>query len=176
MSDKNPTPEVKENIEFFPVRPHELPIMGMAALYWNPRIGRTNVALLEPEGVQILERIDSRNAKAEHKFTSGTAADTVKEVDITVPDGEVWYINKATLVVPAECNGNVKIWDKSYLETDAGAATTTDIDFTASGQLGHEIRLLPGDKVKLYLKTTATLTADRTGTLTLYGRKCKKLF
>jgi len=165
--------ELKELEE---IKPSEVPMAGIAALFWNPRLGRVHVALLEDEDVQILERIDSRNAKKEHTFSAGTAADTVATVDLVVPEGEVWYINKATLVVPAECNGNIKIWDKAYLETDAGAGTTTDIDFTAVGQLGHEVRLLPGDKVTLYLKTVAATTADRTGSLTLYGRKCKRLF
>ena len=141
-------------------------------------------ALLNAESLHTEDRIDERN-KIEVTVPDVSAQDTVKTTEFEVPSGEVWYVNRFNLVTEAEVSGNVRISkfpktdtiDKKYLGTDLAASQNTNYDLAAAGQLGADLRLIGGDKLTVVGTVTAAggTTAARKVTLTLYGRKARRL-
>ncbi len=139
-------------------------------------------ALLVAEALHTQDRIDERN-KVEVEVASGSVVDTVKTKEYTIPDGEVWYINRFNLVTPLEVAGNMRISkfpkvdtvDKKYLGTDQAAGGSTNYDLGAAGQLGADLRLVAGDKITVVGKVTTETSATRTVTLNIFGRKARRL-
>jgi len=141
-------------------------------------------ALLNAEAIHTEDRIDERD-KVEVTVPDASAQDTVKTVELEVPAGEVWFLNRLNLVTEAEVLGNVRISkfpksdtiDKKYLGTDQAAGANTNYDLAAAGQLGADLRLTPGDKLTVVATVTAAggTTAARKVTLNPYGRKARRL-
>jgi hypothetical protein len=140
--------------------------------------------LLVAESLHTEDRIDERDAISV-TIPSGSAKDTVKTASIEVPSGEVWYINRLTIVTEAEVSGNVRVsrWpktddvEKKYLSTDQAPATSTNYDLAGPGELGADLRLVGGDKLTVVGTVVAAggTTADRKVTLNLFGRKARRL-
>jgi len=141
-------------------------------------------ALLVAETLRTEDRIDERN-KIELTVPNGTAKDTAKTQQYTIPTGEVWYLNRLNLVTEAEVSGNIRISkfpksdtvDKAYLGTDLAASQNVNYDLEAAGQLGADLRLVGGDIITVVGTVTAVggTTADRKVTLNLFGRKSTRL-
>jgi hypothetical protein len=148
------------------------------------------------ERLHALDRVDSRNAQVTATIAAGSAVGASARGSITVPAGEVWFINRIRHVSPAESGvgvgdivqTNVRIskWTDPGGDTDGkaynaaaigtAAEDTTDEDLPAQGELGEELRLDPGDVVTLVATLTgAAAGADLTATLTLFGRRGKLL-
>jgi hypothetical protein len=145
-------------------------------------------ALLEPlvlsERVHALDKLDGRNATKSALVPAGSPVGTRVEARLEVPAGEVWYITQVTLSTPQEVTGNFRVstWpkeldgkDKRYLETDQAPGTTVSYDLTAASELGAELRLVGGEAVTVVATASTATTADRTVTLTVRGRKGKRL-
>jgi len=141
-------------------------------------------ALVMAESRHAVDRIDARNGQVEVTVPDGSDEGTTKTKEIEVPAGEVWFINRFNLVTEAEVSGNIRISsfpksddvDKRYLETNQAAGADNDYDLAAAGELGTELRLVGGDKITVVGTAVADpLTDDRVVTLTLYGRKAKRL-
>lgn len=145
-------------------------------------------ALLEPlvlsEKAHALDKLDGRNATKSALVPAGSPVGTRIEARLEVPAGEVWYITQVTLSTPPEVTGNFRVstWpkeldgkDKRYLETDQEANTTVSYDLPAVSELGEELRLAGGEAITVVATASAATTADRTVTLTLRGRKGKRL-
>jgi hypothetical protein len=146
------------------------------------------------ERLHCLDRLDERQ-RVEAVIKAGAAVGGVATKDLVVPEGEVWFLNRLTLVSPAESGAgvgdivqvNVRVsrWpktsadvEKAYWPADRGttAADTFNIDFASVGELGEDLRLEAGDKLTLVATLTgAAAGADLTASLTPYGRKGKKL-
>jgi hypothetical protein len=153
------------------------------------------------ERIYSLDRIDDRDA-IQAKIAAGAAIGSKARARLTVPSGEVWFLNRLVLTSPAESgvgvgdivkvNFRVKSWrfpdtrlgttvdddGRSYWSADQGTAAldTYTVDLPAQGELGEELRLGPGDVVTLTAELTgAAAGADLTATLTPYGRKVRKL-
>lgn len=156
--------------------------------------------LVAAEKLYALDRIDDRD-KVEAKIASGASVGAKASAKLTVPSGEVWYLNRLVLVSPAESGGGVgdivqvnfcvSSWalraDETALVEGAGrkywkdnkgtaAENTYTVDLPSQGELGEELRLGPGDFITLYAELTgAAAGADLTASLTPYGRKAKLL-
>ena len=156
-------------------------------------------ALVQAESKYALDRIDDRDG-VQATIPNGSAVGTEVTASITVPSGEVWFLNRLVVTSPADSGAgeivtvNVRIskWQAPDSRTgtainDAGrsywanaqgttAADTYTIDLPAQGELGEELRLFAGDTITLVATlTTAAAGADLTATLKPYGRKAKRL-
>jgi hypothetical protein len=141
-------------------------------------------ALLTAESHHTEDRIDERN-KITVTMPDATAVDTVRTTEYEIPAGEVWYLNRLSLVTEAEVSGNVRVSkfpktgdvEKKYLGTDQAAGASTNYDLATAGQLGADLRLVGGDKLTVVATVTAVggTTADRKVTLNPYGRKARRL-
>ncbi len=139
-------------------------------------------ALQQAEALHTEDRVDERD-KASLTILAGTAVDSVKTATLEVPTGEVWYLNRLNLVTPAGVVANVMVSkfpktegiEKAYLAADQAAASDTDYDLAAAGQLGADLRLVGGDKLTIRAKVTAAPVADVAVALTPFGRKARKL-
>jgi len=141
------------------------------------------------------DRIDDRQ-RVQATIASGSAVGASASAQITVPSGEVWYLNRLELVSPAgsgpgvgdivQVNVRVSRWPdpagdpngRAYFSSNQGtaAADTFTIDLPAQGELGEELRLVGGDVLTLVaVLTGAAAGADLTASLTPYGRKGKLL-
>jgi len=156
--------------------------------------------LIAAEKLYALDRIDDRD-QISAKIASGAAVGSKASQKITVPSGEVWFLNRIVLTSPAESGAGVgdivkvnfcvSYWPlraeeavcvegagRRYWKDNKGTAAldTYTVDFPAQGELGEELRLVGGDSITLYAELTgATAGADLTATLTPYGRKTKFL-
>lgn len=157
-------------------------------------------ALIEPlvlaERLHATDRLDARNARVQATIAAGAAVGATARGTITVPEGEVWFVQRMQHISPAESGvgvgdivqTNIRLskWvdpagdtdGKPYNEANIGTAAlnTTNEDLTAVDELGAELRLVGGDKLTLVaVLTGAAAGANLTATLTLFGRKGKRL-
>lgn len=160
-----------------------------------------NQPLVLAEKLYALDKLDSRDA-IQALVEAASLVGTEVRARLTVPAGEVWFINRLVLVSPAESgvgvgdivqvNFRIKSWafpdtrlgttvddyGRSYWPANQGtvAVNTYTIDLPAQGELGEELRLGPGDVITLVARLTGAVAgADLTATLTPYGRKGKLL-
>jgi hypothetical protein len=148
-----------------------------------------NQPLILAEKAYALDRIDSRNG-VQVTVPDGSEIGTVVTGEIGVPAGEVWYLNRLSVVCPAaDATGTasfnilVSSWPlteagtpKGYFATNQVAmGATTDIDLPAQGELGEELRLVGGNKLILQLTVTVAFTEDKVFRLNPFGRKGKAL-
>jgi len=148
-----------------------------------------NQPLVLAEKVYALDRVDSRNG-VQVTVPNGTALAAVVTGQIEVPAGEVWFLNRLSVVCPAAdatgtCSFNILVssfpktedrGDKPYLPANVTAmGATTDYDLPAQGELGEELRMVGGDKLTLQLTVTVAFTADKVFRLNPWGRKGKAL-
>jgi len=148
-----------------------------------------NQPLVLAEKAYCQDKVDSRNG-VKVTVENGAGVGDVVTGEIAVPAGEVWYLNRLSVVCPAaDADGSasfnilVSPWpktsgggDKPYFPANQAAmGATTDIDLPAQGELGEELRLVGGDKLTLQLTVTVAFTADKDFTLNVYGRKGKAL-
>ncbi|MEL7562816.1 hypothetical protein [Dehalogenimonas sp. 4OHTPN] len=141
-------------------------------------------ALLNAEAIHTEDRIDERD-KVEVTVPDASAQDTVKTVELEVPAGEVWFLNRLNLVTEAEVSGNIRVSkfpktdaiDKKYLATDQAAGNDEAYDLAEAGQLGADLRLVGGDKLTVVATVTAAggTTAARKVILSPFGRKARRL-
>jgi hypothetical protein len=180
------------------VFPQQLPgtVQGVPIIVWdhrNNQYGILNQGFLAElcllaEKAYILDRLDDRNGvKATVK--NGADVNDVVKGTIEVPAGEVWYINRLSVVCPAaDADGTAKFnievssfpkedsANKDYLSADVTAmGATTNYDLASVGHLGEELRLVGGDKLVLRLTVTVAFTADKDFYLNVYGRGGKRL-
>ncbi len=140
-------------------------------------------ALVAAERLHAEDRIDARNGQADVTIPDASDEGTVRTQEIEVPAGEVWFINRFNLVTEDEVTGNIRISrfpkvddvDKRYLQTNQAAGEDVNYDLADPGELGTELRLVGGDKVTVVGTADALTTADRDVTLTLFGRKARRL-
>ncbi|MDP3063342.1 MAG: hypothetical protein Q8O40_09065 [Chloroflexota bacterium] len=146
-------------------------------------------ALAAAERVHSLDRLDTRNLVQVTVPNLAALAAVVSGI-ITVPAGEVWFINRLSVTCPAAdatgtASHNILVsrfpktlagTDKAYLAADVVAmGATTPYDLATVGQLGEELRLEGGDKLTLRLTVTVAFTADKVFTLAPFGRRGKLL-
>jgi hypothetical protein len=160
-----------------------------------------NQPLAAIERLYSTDRIDARDI-IEAVIAAGAAVGASARARLTVPAGEVWFLNRIVPVSPAESGGavgdivqvNFRISKWPYPDVRGGSTVDDDgrsywpaaqgtaaedtytVDLPAQGELGEELRLEGGDVITL----VATLTgvnagADLTASLTPFGRKVKKL-
>jgi hypothetical protein len=142
-------------------------------------------ALVLAEARHAADRLDERNSQVEVEVPDGSAEGTTKTKEIEVPAGEVWFISRFHLEVDnATVTGNIRVSrfpkvndvDKRYLETNQDGISDETYDLAGPGELGAELRLTGGDKVTVVATAIADPTVgDGTVTLTLHGRKAKRL-
>ena len=160
-----------------------------------------NQPLVQAERLYALDKLDARDIVTVTLPAAALVAATVRGQLGPVPVGEVWFLNRVTLVSPirvaaeaiAQLNFRISSWaipdirtgttpdvdGRSYWPVDLGtaAADAFVVDFPAQGELGEELRLVAGDIITL----VATVTAAAVGvaaintTLTPFGRKGKLL-
>jgi hypothetical protein len=145
--------------------------------------------LVVAERLYALDRVDSRDGVNVTVLNLAALA-TVATGEIVVPAGEIWYLNRLSVVCPAAdatgtCSFNILVssfpktavgGDKPYLPANVTAmGATTDIDLPAQGQLGEELRLVGGEKLTLQLVVTVAFTADKVFRLNPWGRQGKLL-
>ena len=142
-------------------------------------------ALVLAEARHAVDRLDERNGRVEITLPDGSAEGTVKTKDLEVPADEVWFVSRFHLEVDNDTvSGNIRISsfprvndvDKRYLGTNQDGISDETYDLADPGELGAELRLAGGDKVTVVATAIADPTVDDgTVTLTLYGRKAKRL-
>ena len=159
-----------------------------------------NQPLVAAERLYALDRIDARDIVTA-TFPAASAMGTVIRARLgPVPADEVWFLNRLTLVSPAQIgaeaiiqvNFRVSIWavpdvrtgttvdadGRAYWPADQGtlALNTYTVDLPAQGELGEELRLPPGGTITLVATATgAAATTTTAATLTPFGRKGKLL-
>jgi hypothetical protein len=148
-----------------------------------------NQPLVLAEKAYALDRVDSRDG-VNVTVPNLSALATIVTGEIVVPAGEVWYLNRLSVVCPAaDATGTVSFnilvssfpkteagGDKPYLPANVTAmGATTDYDLPAQGGLGEELRLVGGDKLTLQLVVTVAFTADKVFRLNPWGRQGKSL-
>ena len=160
-----------------------------------------NEPLALVEGIYSLDRIDARDIITA-TVPAGAAIGDVETAQLVVPAGELWLLNRVTLVSPAESGGGVgdivqvnfrlSAWQfpdtrlgtaindngRSYWAAGQGtiAADTYTVDFPAQGELGAELRLKAGDVITLVATLTGAIAgANLAATLTPFGRKIRRL-
>jgi len=180
------------------VFPQQLPgtVQGVPVIVWdhrNNQYGILNQGFLAElcllaEKVYTIDRVDDRDG-VKSTIKNGAAVSDVVKGTIEVPAGEVWYLNRLSVVCPAAgADGSAKFnievspfpkedsANKDYLSADVTAmGATTDYDLVSAGQLGEELRLVGGDKLVLRLTVTVAFTADKDFYLNVYGRGGKRL-
>ena len=148
-----------------------------------------NQPLVLAEKAYALDRIDSRDG-VQVTVPNGTALAAIVTGEKLVPAGEVWYLNRLSVVCPAaDATGTASfnILVSSFPKTEAGGdkpylpdnvtamGATTTIDLPAQGELGEELRLAGGDKLTLQLTVTVAFTADKVFRLNPWGRRGRAL-
>jgi len=180
------------------VSPQQLPgaVQGAPVIVWdhrNNQYGILNQGFLAElcllaEKAYIVDRLDDRDG-VKVTVKNGAAVSDVAKGTIEVPAGEVWYINRLSVICPAAgADGSAKFnievsafpkedsANKDYLSADVTAmGATTNYDLTSAGQLGEDLRLVGGDKLVLRLTVTVAFTADKDFYLNVYGRGGKRL-
>ena len=171
-------------------------VQGVPVIVWdhrNNQYGILNQGFLAElcllaEKAYAVDRLDDRNG-VKTTIENGAAVNDVVKGTIEVPAGEVWYINRLSVVCPAaDGNGSAKFnievssfptvdtVNKDYLSADVTAmGSTTNYDLASAGQLGEELRLIGGDKLVLRLTATVAFTVDKDFYLRVYGRIGKRL-
>lgn len=165
---------------------------GQAAFFDLDKL--VNQPLVLAEKAYALDRIDDRD-EVEVTLGAGAAVGSSSREAITVPTGEVWYLNRIVASAPAVDGGGaylavnfrVSSWPdtaatpdgdgKAYWATDEEPkGTPVTLDLPAQGELGEELRLPAGSVITLVATAKgAALAADTTASLTAYGRKGKVL-
>jgi len=153
--------------------------------------------LIQPNG-----KLDTRNLVTATLAATAVIGD-VASAELTVPAGELWFIQALRLISPAECapgegqitlvNFRVSSWPDDDGSNSAGklffaaGRGTIVLDtywveayggapFTDPENLGTPIRLVGGDKITLYATLAgANATAALAATLTPYGYKAQLL-
>ncbi|GAI45194.1 unnamed protein product, partial [marine sediment metagenome] len=142
--------------------------------------------LVEAERMHILGLLDGREGNYDSVSLTTVAGEvaTTRTGTLTVPTGEVWFINSVVTTIPANCVGN---WHCS-LWTDRVAASVLGQPFHAAvlapgehrdefstvggvwliTNKGVELRL-PAGAVITFVMTSVPAVALVTGTLLLYG-------
>jgi hypothetical protein len=95
-----------------------------------------NQPLVYPEQLHILGILDGREEDYDLQtitIPNGSAVGSVITEDLTVPTGEVWFINAVRLVTPADAGGRANINWRCSLWTDRLAAAAAGQLFTAAG-------------------------------------------
>jgi len=148
-----------------------------------------NQPLVLAEKAYALNRVDSRDG-VNVTVPNLSVLATVVTGEIEVPAGEVWYVNRLSVVCPAaDATGSASFnilvssfpktaagGDKPYLPANVTAmGATTDYDLPAQGELGEELRLVGGDILTLQLVVTVAFTADKVFRLNPWGRQGKSL-
>jgi hypothetical protein len=160
-----------------------------------------NEPLALVEGIYSMDRIDARDIITA-TVPAGAAIGDVETAQLVVPAGELWLLNRVTLVSPAESGGGVgdivqvnfriSAWQfpdtrlgtaindngRAYWAAGQGtaAADTYTVDFPAQGELGAELRLKAGDVITLVATLTGAIAgANLAATLTPFGRKIRRL-
>jgi hypothetical protein len=148
-----------------------------------------NQTLVLAEKAYALDRVDSRDG-VDVTVPNLSALATIVTGEIEVPAGEVWYLNRLSVICPAAdatgtCSFNILVssfpktavgGDKPYLPANVTAmGATTDYDLPAQGALGEELRLVGGDKLTLQLVVTVAFTADKVFRVNPWGRQGKAL-
>lgn len=160
-----------------------------------------NQPLAAIERLYSTDRIDARDI-IEATIGAGAAIGAEARARLSVPSGELWFLNRIALVSPAESgvgvgdivqvNFRISKWPyadtrggavidddgRSYWPDDQGTAAedTYTVDLPAQGELGEELRLEGGDVVTLVATLTGAVAgAALTASLTPFGRKVKKL-
>ncbi len=153
-----------------------------------------NQPLVLVEKAYALDKLDDRDVVSV-KIGAGAAIAASGRNRLTVPAGQVLFLNRLVVNAPAAdaggafltVNVRVSIWPdvatipdtdgKSYWTTDKepkGAPVTLDIP--AQGELGEELRLPAGSTLTLVATVKgAALAADTTATLIPYGREANAL-
>ena len=160
---------------------------GAAAFFDLDKLA--NQPLVLAEKAYALDRVDSRDG-VNVTVPNLSALATVVTGEIEVPAGEVWYLNRLSVVCPAaDATGSASFnilvssfpktaagGDKPYLPANVTAmGATTDYDLPAQGELGEELRLVGGDILTLQLVVTVAFTADKVFRLNPWGRQGKSL-
>ena len=156
--------------------------------------------LVAAERLYALDRIDARDIVTA-TFPAASALGTVIRARLgPVPADEVWFLNRLTLLSPAQIgaeaiiqvNFRVSIWavpdvrtgttvdadGRAYWPADQGTLIldTYTVDLPAQGELGEELRLPPEATITLVaIATGAAATTTTAATLTPFGRKGKLL-
>ena len=153
-----------------------------------------NQPLAVAEKTYALDRIDTRD-KVEVTLGAGATAESTGRETITVPSGEVWFLNRLVASAPAADGGGaylavnlrVSLWPDTATTPDADGkaywpadkepkGTPVTVDIPAQGELGEELRLPAGSVISLVATVkSAALAADTTASLIPYGRKGKAL-
>ena len=157
--------------------------------------------LVQAERLYALDRIDARDVVTATLPAAALVGAVVRAQLGPVPTGEVWFLNRVTLVSPAQVgaeaiaqvNFRISSWaipdiragvtpdvdGRSYWPAAQGtaAADAFVVDFPAQGELGEQLRLIAGDVITLVatVTTAAVGVAAINTTLTPYGRKGKLL-
>jgi hypothetical protein len=153
-----------------------------------------NQPLVLAEKAYALDKLDDRNF-VDVVIGAGAAIGSTGRDKITVPAGEVWFLNRLVVNAPAADGGGaylsvnfrLSIWPdmaatpdpdgKAYWSADKEPkGTPVTLDLPAQGELGEELKLPAGSSITLVATVKgAALAADTTATLTPYGRKGKAL-
>ena len=172
---------------------------GQAAFFDLDKLVNQPLALAEK--VYALDRIDARDI-IEATIAAGAAVGSAARTRLTVPSGEVWFLNRLVLISPAESGAgvgdivqvNLRVSKWPYPDVRGGitidddgraywpaaqgtvAEDTYTVDLPAQGELGEELRLEGGDVITLAATLTgAAAGADLAASLSPFGRKVNKL-
>jgi len=174
---------------------------GAAAFFDLDKLA--NQPLVQAERLYALDRIDARDVVTATLLANSLVGTVVRARSVAVPAGEVWFINRITLVSPAQIaaeaiaqvNFRISTWaipdaragitpdadGRSYLPVDLGTAALDGFieDLPAQGELGEELRLTAGAVITLVATATGAAVgvaaAGIVCTLTMEGRKGKLL-
>jgi len=172
---------------------------GIAAIFDLDLL--VNQPLVQAERLYALDKLDARDIVTAAVPIGTLLAAVIRARSTAVPVGEVWYINRATINIPAQtgaegivqANFRISSWaipdvraglvadadGRAYWPADLGTAAVDAfvVDFPAQGELGEELRLVAGDVITLVATvTTANIaTVAKDTTLTFWGRKGKLL-
>jgi hypothetical protein len=171
--------------------------------YYELALDGLNSLFIPGEWLEAIDKVDSRNAKAEVVFndaagTGGTLGDILTGV-VSIPDGEVWIISDFGVTGTAQqttgrAKYNIRVSsfpkvdsvDKAYLATDRAvpdaATEVIDIDkglvdSTFIGGLDADLRIVGPATITLVGIVTVAFASgeEQTLTLVLYGRKVHKV-
>lgn len=183
-------------------KPGTLPIgnyKGVPAFFDLDKLA--NQPLVAAERLYAYDRIDARDIVTVTHPAAALLAATLRAVLGPVPAGEVWFLNRVLVNIPAQvgaeaiaqCNFRISSWaipdirtgttpdvdGRSYWPANLGTAGIDAfiVDFPAQAELGEELRLIAGDYISLVttITTAAVGAAALITTLTPFGRKGKLL-
>ncbi len=179
------------------VEPRQAAIQAIIVAGWDPSDGYYHAlnlgCLVEPlvlaERLHATDKLDDRD-DLDIDVPIGTLVGEAVSGTKTVPDGEVWFVNRLQVICPAadadgSCSFNIlcSAWPQTVAGVDKGywsamqnaMGVTTTVDLPAQGELGEELRLVGGDRLSLALIGTVLHTAAKTYTLRIWGRKGKAI-